>query len=220
MNIQHRVVEIIRRLKSRYPDVHIPLHFSNPLELLVATILSAQCTDARVNIVTKELFKKYRTLNDYATAQQSALETAIRSAGFYHNKAKNIIGAARMLRDTFNGKIPQTMDEIIRLPGVARKTANIVLGHGFGIVEGIAVDTHVLRVSGFLALTHNKTPEKIEQDLMKIVPRNEWLTFSLLLQTLGRDVCKARFQDHPACVLCDICPSALNCSVVENRRAK
>jgi endonuclease-3 len=207
MKINPRTVEIIRHLKAKYPHVHIPLHFSNPLELLVATILSAQCTDQRVNIVTKDLFKKYQTMDDYACVNQQVLEEDIRSTGFYRNKAKNIIGAARMLRDTFGGEIPQTMDEIIRLPGVARKTGNIVLGYGFGIVEGIAVDTHVLRISRLLGLTKNKAPEKIEQDLMKIVPRIDWLCFSLLLQTLGRDVCKARAQNHAACVLCDVCPS-------------
>ncbi|MCX5778422.1 MAG: endonuclease III [Elusimicrobia bacterium] len=209
MKTNQRVVEIIRRLKKKYPLVKIPLHFANPLELLVATILSAQCTDERVNIVTQTLFKKYRTLDDYARARQQDLEADIHSTGFFRNKAKNIIGAARMLRDVLGGNMPRTMEEIIALPGVARKTGNIVLGHGFGIVEGIAVDTHVLRISRLLGLTTNETPEKIEQDLMKIVPKSEWLHFSLLLQTLGRDVCKARARNHAACVLSAVCPSSL-----------
>ena len=208
MNIDDRVRDIIRRLKKRYPGMRIPLRFSAPHELLVATILSAQCTDERVNIVTASLFKKYRTIDDYADADPSALEKDIHSTGFFRNKAKNIIGAMKMLRGRYHGEIPRTMEGIITLPGVARKTGNIVLGHAFGIIEGIAVDTHVIRISRLLKLTRETTPEKIERDLMKIVPRADWLQFSLLIQTLGRDVCKARAQNHAACVLRDICPSA------------
>ena len=199
--------EIVRRLKKAYPGAKIALRHSNPLELLVATILSAQCTDKRVDIVTEKLFKKYRTVSDYASADIGEFEQEIRSTGFFRNKAKNIIASARMIRDGFGGKVPSNMEDILRLPGVARKTANIVLGNAYGVVEGIAVDTHVIRLSQRLGMTKNEDPVKIEADLMKIVQRRDWLVFSYLLQSHGRAVCTARKPGHDLCVLSDICPS-------------
>lgn len=202
------VEEIIKRLKKTYPDSRIALIYEKHIDLLVATILSAQCTDQRVNLITKQLFKKYRTASDYAKADLRTFEQEIRSAGFFRNKAKNIINSARMIQEKFGGRVPDTMEEILTLPGVARKTANIVLGNAYGIVQGIAVDTHVRRISQRLGLTKNSNPEKIEIDLMKKVPKKEWLDFSYLLQTLGRKSCFARNPDHNNCVLEDICPSA------------
>lgn len=200
--------EILKRLKKAYPEAGIALEHSNPLELLFATILSAQCTDARVNMVTSKLFKKYKKLSDYASADQKVLEQDIRSAGFYRNKAKNIIASANIIKDSFGGKVPAAMEQLLALPGVARKTANIVLGNAFGIVEGIAVDTHVIRLSGRLAMSANINPEKIEADLMKIVPKKDWFSVSYLLQAHGRAVCNARKPLHGNCVLKSICPSA------------
>ncbi|OGS17359.1 MAG: endonuclease III [Elusimicrobia bacterium RIFOXYA2_FULL_50_26] len=203
-----RVNEIIKRLKKQYPGAKTALKFSNPLEILVATILSAQCTDARVNAVTEKLFKKYRVAQDYASVTVGELEQDIRSTGFYRSKAKNIAGAARRIVEEFNGKVPDDMDKLLSLPGVARKTANVVLGNAFGKVEGIVVDTHVIRLSNRLGLTSNDDPVKIEQDLMKIVPRSKWFHFAHFLQALGRDVCVARNPRHSDCVLKDICPGA------------
>jgi len=202
-----RPAEIVKRLKKAYPGAKIALSHSNPLELLVATILSAQCTDERVNLVTKTLFKKYRALPDYADADPAEFERDIRSTGFFRNKTKNIIGAAKMIRDDFGGKIPSTMEDILKLPGVARKTANIVLGNAYGVVEGIAVDTHVIRLSQRLGLTKNVNPVKIEQDLMRMIRRPDWFIFSYLIQRHGRAVCAARKPLHGICVLRDICPS-------------
>ncbi|MBN1823541.1 MAG: endonuclease III [Endomicrobiales bacterium] len=202
------VAETIKRLKNKYPRAKIALEHASPIELLVATILSAQCTDERVNIVTKSLFKKYRSVSDFAGAELRGLEQDIRSTGFYRNKAKNIIGAAKMIVEKYGGRVPDTMEEILKLPGVARKTANIVLGNAYGVVAGIAVDTHVRRISNLLGFTKNEAPEKIEQDLMKIVPRKEWFVFSYLIQSLGKDVCKAINPKHELCALKDICPSA------------
>ena len=202
-------VAIIKRLKKTYPNARIALDHSCPMELLVATILSAQCTDKRVNIVTKDLFRKYKSVSDYANANIHALEQDIRSTGFYRNKAKNIINAAKMILGTYNGKVPRTMEEILELPGVARKTANIVLGNAYGVVVGIAVDTHVRRVSQRLGLTENEDPVKIEQDLMKLVPEKDWFVFSYLFQSLGRDACVARNPRCPRCVLNDLCPKII-----------
>lgn len=202
------VDEIIRKLKKAYPHAAIALNYSNPLELLVATILSAQCTDKRVNIVTNSLFKKYRSLSDYASADLNEFERDIRSTGFFRNKAKNIIASAKMIKDNFGGKVPASMSEILTLPGVARKTANIVLGNAYGIVEGIAVDTHVIRLSNRLGMTKNTDPKNIELDLMKLVPRNDWFKISYLLQQHGRTVCVARKPRHEICVLKDICISS------------
>ena len=201
-------LEVIKRLEKLYPDARIALNFSNPLELLVATILSAQSTDVGVNKATPALFKRYKTAEDYANADVAELESYIRSTGFYHNKAKSIMGAARVLVSDFDGRVPKTMTEIITLPGVARKTGNVVLYNAYGVTEGIAVDTHVIRLSQRLELSKQKDPVKIEQDLMKQVPKAKWGEFSYLLIDHGRAVCTAKKPDHAACVLNDICPSA------------
>jgi len=200
--------KIIRRLEVEYPDARIALNYSNPLELLVATILSAQCTDEMVNKVTSNLFPKYPTTDDYAGANLERFEQEIRATGFYRNKAKNIIDAAKVIVANFGGSVPQTMAELITLPGVARKTANIVLYNAYGVVEGIAVDTHVKRVSKRLGLTQNTDPDKIEKDLMKKVPKAKWGKFPYLLIEHGRAVCTARNPKYEICILNDICPSA------------
>lgn len=200
--------EYFRRLKKAYPLAKTALNHESPLQMLVATILSAQCTDERVNKVTADLFKKYRTCRDYAGAKPQELQKDIHSTGFYRNKAKNIQGACKVLMADFGSVVPRTMDEILTLPGVARKTANVVLGNAYGVVEGIVVDTHVIRLAGRLGLSGEKDPAKIEKDLMKIVPRKDWQTISYLLIDHGRKVCKAR---KPACVNCvlnKLCPSA------------
>ncbi|MCK4851866.1 MAG: endonuclease III [Candidatus Omnitrophica bacterium] len=197
-----------RILHTRYPGPQTALKHKNPVELLVATILSAQCTDERVNIVTKELFKKYRTAEDYAGASIPVFENEIRSTGFYRNKARNIIAMAGIIKDEFGGSVPDMMDELLRLPGVARKTANIILFHAFGKNEGIAVDTHVKRVSGKLGLTNNTDPVKIEQDLMRLFDRSRWGILSNLLIEHGRKVCNARRPMCPDCPLNKLCPSA------------
>lgn len=199
--------KILILLKKEYPKAKIALNFTNPLEILISTILSAQCTDERVNIVTKTLFKKYRTVEDYAEANIRAFEQEIRSTGFYHNKAKNIITAAKKIIKDFNGKVPDTMDKLMQLPGVARKTANIVLLNGFGKVEGIAVDTHVRRLSQRLGLSKNDDPNKIEQDLMKSLDRKEWGNFSYLLIEHGRKICIAKKPKCLECMLQKLCPS-------------
>ena len=206
MATEKLIKKIIAQLKKHYPEAKIALRYGNPFELLVATILSAQCTDERVNKVGEKLFKKYRTVTDYAKARQSELEKDIRSTGFFRHKARNIINSARIILKKFSGKVPRTMEEILQLPGVARKTANIVLGNAYGVVEGIAVDTHVRRLSYRLGLTENTDPEKIEQNLMKIVPRSDWFVFPYLLQTHGRKICLARSPRCPVCFLKDICP--------------
>ena len=195
-------------LHTRYPGAQTALKHKNALELLVATILSAQCTDERVNIVTKELFKKYRTVEDYAGASIPVFENEIRSTGFYRNKARNIIVMAGMIRDEFGGKVPEAMNELVRLPGVARKTANIVLFHAFGRNEGIAVDTHVKRVSAKLGLTNSVDPVRIEQDLMTLFDRSRWGVLSNLLIEHGRKVCIARRPMCSGCPLNKFCPSA------------
>ncbi|RMG51948.1 MAG: endonuclease III [Acidobacteria bacterium] len=203
-----RVKEIIHRLKKAYPEAtKTALNFSNPLELLVATILSAQCTDERVNMVTAELFKKYRTAEDYARVPLAELERDIKPTGFYHNKARSIQAAARKLVEEFGGRVPQSMEELLTLPGVARKTANVVLGNAFGIASGIVVDTHVLRLSQRLGLTQHTDRDKVEQDLMAIIPKREWITFPHRLIEHGRRICKARKPLCPECVLADLCPS-------------
>ena len=205
-----RVMKIIELLEKEYPKAKTALHYISPLEILVATILSAQCTDKRVNIVTKSLFKKYRTAEDYANADLEELEEAVRSTGFYRNKAKNIKRSGRMLVEKFNSQVPRTMSELIELPGVARKTANIVLSNAYGIIEGIAVDTHVRRLSKRLGLTENKNPNKIEADLMLIVPKSHWKRITNLLIFHGRNVCMARKPKCNMCSLNKICPSAFN----------
>ncbi len=201
-----RVDEILRLLKTKYPSAKTALLHRDPLQLLVATVLSAQCTDARVNIVTKELFRKYKTAKDFADSDPKKFEQEIKSTGFYKNKARNIINSCRMIVEKFNGKVPKTMEELTLLPGVARKTANIVLSEGYGIIEGIAVDTHVKRVSFRLGLTKNTDPEKIEQDLMKLLPKGEWRNISNLLIFHGRETCMAKLPKCSICILNKLCP--------------
>lgn len=203
----NKIDKILNFLIKEYPDVKIALNYSNPLEILVSTMLSAQCTDVRVNFVTKTLFKKYKTVEDYAQVDIKTFEQDIRSTGFYHNKAKNIKAAAQKIIKEFNGKIPDTMEGLIQLPGVARKTANIVLFNGFGKIEGIAVDTHVRRLSQRLGLSKNNDPDKIEQDLMKLLDRIEWGRFSHLLIAHGRKICDAKKPKCLECVLQKLCPS-------------
>jgi endonuclease-3 len=200
--------EVMHRLERAYPEARIALNFSNPLELLVATILSAQSTDIGVNKVTPALFARYKNASDYALADVLELECLIKPTGFYHNKAKSIMGAANVLLGAFGGKVPRTMAEIITLPGVARKTGNVVLYNAYGVVEGIAVDTHVIRLSNRLGLSHEKDPEKIEKDLMKQVPKRKWGSFAYLLIDHGRAVCNARKPKCDICVLNSICPTA------------
>jgi endonuclease III len=202
------VEETIARLKSAYPDARTALDWTNPLELLVATILSAQTTDVRVNLVTPNLFAKYPTAADYAGADPAELEEDIRQTGFFRNKAKSLRGMARALVEDHGGKVPRTMRELVALPGVGRKTANVVLGNAFSIDEGVVVDTHVRRLSNRLGFTAHDDPEKIEQDLMQTVPREDWTVFSHLLILHGRAVCKARKPDCEECTLNDLCPSA------------
>jgi endonuclease-3 len=197
-------------LKAEYPDARTELDWSNPLELLVATILSAQTTDVQVNRVTESLFSKYRTAEDYADSTADELEEDIRPTGFYRNKARSLRGMASALVEEHGGEVPRTMSELVALPGVGRKTANVVLGNAFGTHEGIVVDTHVRRVSGRLGLTECSDPVKIEQELMRLVPEGDWTIFSHLLILHGRRTCKARKPDCPNCVLNDICPSAWN----------
>jgi len=203
-----RLLKIIELLEKEYPKTKIALHYSSPLEILVATILSAQCTDKRVNLVTPSLFKKYKTAKDYANANLAELEQDIRSTGFYRNKAKNIKNAGRMIVERFDSQVPQTMEEILMLPGVARKTANIVLSNAYGVIVGIAVDTHVRRLSKRLGLTENTNPDKIEKDLMQIVPKSHWKSITNLLISHGRAVCDARKPKCGICCLNKICPSA------------
>lgn len=198
---------ILKLLKKEYPKAKIALKFKNPLELLISTILSAQCTDARVNLVTKSLFKKYITVKDYAKANLKTFEQEIRSTGFYHNKAKNIIVSAQKILKDFNGKVPDSMEKLTQLPGVARKTANIVLLDGFGKAEGIAVDTHVRRLSQRLGLSKNDNPNKIEQDLMKLLDKKEWSNISHLLIEHGRKICIAKKPKCLKCILQNSCSS-------------
>jgi endonuclease III len=200
--------DVIARLKREYPDARTELDSGNPLELLVATILSAQTTDVRVNQVTRDLFAKYRSAEDYAGADPSRLEEDIRPTGFYRNKARALQGMARALLERHGGEVPRTMSELVALPGVGRKTANVVLGNAFGVNEGVVVDTHVRRLSNRLGLTTEQDPEKIERDLLPLVPEEERTLFSHLLIFHGRRVCKARKPLCPECVLNDVCPSA------------
>jgi endonuclease-3 len=196
-----RLKQILLGLDTAYPDAQCALVHSNPLELLIATVLSAQCTDERVNLVTHSLFRRYRSAQDYIKVGREILENDIRSTGFYRNKAKSIQGACRLIQDKFAGAVPETMEELLQLPGVARKTANVVLGVAFGKAEGIVVDTHVFRVSRRLDLTASETPEQIERDLMQIIPRDRWISFSHQMILHGRTTCKAR---KPLCLLCPV----------------
>jgi endonuclease-3 len=202
-----RTAEIIKRLKKAYPDAHCALNHTNPFELLIATILSAQCTDVQVNIVTANLFRKYRGPRDFINVSQEELEHDIRSIGFFRSKAKNIQAASKRLLEVYGGEVPRTMEDVTSLAGAGRKTANVVLGNAFGIASGVVVDTHVSRLSQRLGITEQKTPEKIEKDLAKLVPKNDWVMFSHWLIFHGRQVCKARKPLCTECVLADICPS-------------
>lgn len=208
-DLKKRTAEVIKRLKKAYPDAHCALVHSNPFELMIATILSAQCTDERVNIVTADLFRKYRSPQDLANADQRELEKDIHSTGFFRNKAKNIKAASRRIIDVYGGKVPQTMDDLLTLGGVARKTANVVLGNAFGIASGIVVDTHVSRLSQRLGLTTQTTPEKIEKDLTVLVPKKDWVMFSHWLIFHGRQVCNARKPKCDQCCLADQCPGRM-----------
>lgn len=201
------VPRLIKELKKIYPHPECALTHSSPLELLVATILSAQCTDERVNKVTPALFQKYHSAKDYAESDPMELENIIKSTGFYRNKAKSIRGMAKMVSDMHHSVVPQTMEALLELPGVARKTANVVLGTAFGIAVGVVVDTHVMRLSRRLGLSNKSTPEKIEQDLMKHVSDNDWIWLSHALITHGRRVCRARNPDCAHCPIRDLCPS-------------
>jgi endonuclease-3 len=203
-----RILRIIKLLEKEHSDAKIALNYTNPLELLVATILSAQCTDRRVNIVTKTLFKKYRTAEDYANAELEELEEDIRPTGFYRNKARNIKKCCQILVEKFNSQVPKTMEEMLELPGVARKTANIVLSNAYGVIEGIAVDTHVRRLARRLGLTEHEDPNKIEMDLMRIVPKKHWKRVTDLLIFHGRRICMARKPKCGICVVNKLCPSA------------
>lgn len=202
-----RVSLILQRLDEMYPNVTCALHHRNAWELLVATILSAQCTDKRVNEVTPGLFAKYPTPRDFAAARQEVLANDIRSTGFFNNKAKSVIGAANAIVNRFGGKVPRTIEELVTIPGAARKTANVVLGTAYGIASGVVVDTHVLRISRRLGLTKNTDPVKVEQDLMKIVPKDRWILFSHQIIHLGRGPCVARKPKCAECKLNDVCKS-------------
>jgi endonuclease-3 len=206
---QSRARRIIAGLRQTYPEAHCELNYSNPLELLVATILSAQCTDKRVNLVTAPLFRKHRSAADFAHAKSAELEADIRPTGFFRHKAKNIQACCRKLVERHGGQVPQTMAELTELDGVGRKTANVVLGNAFGINEGIVVDTHVARLSRRLGLTRQANPEKVEQDLVKLVPREQWTLFSHWLIWHGRRRCSARKPDCAHCEIRTLCPTGL-----------
>ena len=206
MDSKQQASKVIKLLKKEYPKAKIALSSDTPIQLLVAVILSAQCTDKRVNIVTATLFKKYKAVTDFASADLLTFQQEIKSTGFYRNKAKNIIAAAKMIKKDFNGKIPDNMEDLLKLPGVARKTANIVLSNVYGVVIGIPVDTHMLRINFRLGLTTNTDPNKIEQDLMQIVPKNMWKDYSYHIIEHGRAVCKAPTPICSKCILKKICP--------------
>jgi len=208
--LKKRVREIIKRLKKTYPDAKIALNFKNPLQLLVATILSAQCTDERVNEVTKDLFKKYKTAKDFAEADLNELAEDIKSTGFYRQKAKYIKECCKILVEKYNGEVPKTMEELLELPGVARKTANIVLANAYGIVEGIPVDTHVRKISQRLGIVSSKQPEKMEKELMEIIPKKDWFAFPYLVQAHGRKICLGRKPKCEECILKDLCNAYLS----------
>ncbi len=207
MTEQERASEVVARLHQAYPDAKCSLDFTTPLELLVATILAAQCTDERVNMVTKTLFQKYQSAQDYASAPAGQLEQDLKQINFYRNKAKNIQAMATILVNRYNGEAPRTMRELVALPGAARKTANVVLGNAFGIVEGVIVDTHCNRLSNRLGFTTTDDPVRVEQELMKIVARKDWLDWTHLLIYHGRAICQARKPLCQQCVLLDLCPT-------------
>lgn len=207
-NLKERAVTVNERLKNAYPDARVELDFTNPFELLIATILAAQSTDVRVNIVTKGLFRKYPNPQAFANASQVEMEVDVKQTGFFRNKAKAVIACSKAIVERHGGEVPRTMDELTALPGVGRKTANVVLGNAMNIEAGIIVDTHVTRLSGRLGFTKHADPVEIEQDLMKIVPKGAWTKFANHLILHGRRVCIARKPQCPECVLNDICPSA------------
>jgi endonuclease-3 len=206
--LKKRTRDIIRRLKRAYPGAKCSLNYNTPFELLIATILSAQCTDERVNLVTADLFRKYRQPEDYLKVSPRELEKDIQSTGFFRNKTKSIQGTAKVLTEQYAGEVPHAMDQLLELPGVARKTANVVLGNAFHIASGVVVDTHVTRLSHRLDLTQEKTAEKIEQALIPIVPKKDWVIFSHLLIYHGRSTCKARNPNCAECVIEKACPSS------------
>lgn len=208
MTKKKRAAEVLRRLEIQFPDAHCELNFNNTFELFVAVQLSAQCTDARVNITTPALFQRVQNWKDLATISQNELEQLIYSTGFYRNKAKNLRRAAKMILNQYSGELPVSIQEMVKIPGVARKTANVVLETGFGVVEGIVVDTHVKRISTLLGFTKNSIPEKIEKDLMKLYPKQEWGKIGHLYVWHGRRTCIARRPDCQHCVLADICPKS------------
>ncbi len=203
-----KVSEILRILEKAYPRSRTSLQYKNPLQILIATILSAQCTDAKVNEITPSLFKKYPKVKDFAEAEREELEHEIHSTGFYRNKTKSILGAANKIVKDFNGYVPDSMKDLLTLPGVARKTANIVLSSGYGKSEGIAVDTHVKRISGRLGFSSEKDPDKIEQDLLTIIPKKDWLDFNYILVNHGRMICQARKPRCAECPVKHLCPSS------------
>jgi len=214
MTKKERAELIVSRLAELYPDAHCELDFSTPLELLVATILSAQCTDKQVNKVTPALFAAFPTAADYARATQEEVENYVKTTGFFRNKAKNIRAAAHDIVERFGGEVPRTLVELVSLAGVGRKTANVVLGNAFGLDEGVVVDTHVMRLSRRLGLTRKSDPEKIEVELIKLIPRSQWTVFSHWLIWHGRRVCPARTPRCEVCVLADVCPSARKLAAV------
>ncbi len=203
------IKEILPILKKLYPKAECELVFKNPLELLIATILSAQCTDKRVNKVTSSLFKKYKSAKDYASADLLEFEKDIYSTGFYRNKAKNIIGACKIINERYKGRVPKDFEKLLELPGVARKTANCVMGNAFNTPTGVVVDTHVSRITQKLGLTNNKDPKKIEEDLIKLLPKEEWINFSHMIIWHGRKICDARKPKCKICKLNKLCPSAI-----------
>jgi len=207
-DLNGRVRSVIRLLKRAYPDAKCSLNHSNAFELLIATILSAQCTDERVNIVTADLFRKYRKPEDYLRVSNKELEKDVRTTGFFRNKTRSIQGTARLLKEQYGGEVPNSMDELLELPGVARKTANVVLGNAFGVKAGVVVDTHVTRLSHRLGFSQEKQAEKIERDLIELVPKKDWVIFPHLLIYHGRKVCKARNPACDECVVEKLCPSS------------
>jgi endonuclease-3 len=205
---RQRAAEILARLRQTYPEVRLALDFQTPLQLVMATVLAAQCTDERVNQVTPALFRRYPTARDYAAADLAELEEMVRTTGFFRNKARALKNLGTALAAEHGGEVPASLELLVALPGVGRKTANVVLGNAFGLNEGVAVDTHVQRLSRRLFLTEETDPEKIERDLMAVLPREEWTRFALLLQDHGRKICKARKPECAICPVADLCPSA------------
>jgi endonuclease-3 len=206
--IEVRAPEVVRRLSKAYPDAKVALRFSTPLECLVATILSAQCTDEKVNEVTASLFRKYRSAEDYLRVPEDELKADIRPTGFFNQKAASIRGACQRIVEVYDGRVPDTMEDLVTLRGVARKTANIVLGNSYGVVEGIAVDTHVKRLANRVGFSTQKDPDKIEQDLMRLIPKERWFGFTYVLIDHGRAVCVAKKPRCEDCVVSDLCPSS------------